>query len=73
MEQQKVTLEEVYRRLLVLENAFQIRKLTEISSQKDTLRSREENDWGEINVLADDQLLNEAWSGPEEDEAWKDL
>ncbi len=30
-------------------------------------------DWSDVKVFADESLLAEAWGGPEEDEAWKDL
>ena len=73
MEQQKITLEEVYRRLISLENAVQIQKLSALSSSTSHFPNETQEDWGEIKVFADNKLLEQAWSGPEEDEAWKDL
>ena len=73
MEQQKITLEEVYRRLIALEKVVQIQKLSTLSSSTYHSLNEIQEDWGEIKVFADNKLLEQAWSGAEEDEAWKDL
>lgn len=31
------------------------------------------SDWSDVNEFVDFGLLDKAWFGPEEDEAWKDL
>ena len=50
--------------------------LVVIKKGNDLIIRKEESvlaDWSDIDILADEKLLAEAWSGPEEDEAWKDL
>lgn len=67
-----MTLEEVYRRLVLLEGALQMQTKSS-SLQEGFLKHKTEGDFEEITLFADESLLAEAWSGSAEDEAWNDL
>lgn len=65
MEQTHISLELLAKRLYQLE--AEVKKLKQQKEDK-TL-----SDWGDVKVLADEDLLAEAWLSPEDEEAWKNL
>ena len=65
MEQNQISLERLAKRLYELEA-----EVRELKQQKTT---QIDDDWSNICVLADENLLAEAWLSPEDEEAWKDL